>query len=372
MNIKAMKTIFNMLVILLLLVSSLLCVSCNDDDDDVQPIRLQYAMYGGKPNLVTNHQIIISFPTEAKTELVIFGGNGKYSISNSDDTKLSVTSNYRNESLELTALAPGNVVVTINDEHNNTYTLNVQIKDQFRVKMNVKEKEGNIFDLMEFNLFSYSEKDFTLLDLTEAYDSIVWTCSSTNQRFRILENSSNSTHFTWKWSTCFFLPAEYETCLLGYKNSRVISSDTISINIANNKDFLGYNWKDVVRSSIGSTGYQNVFIKGYNFTTYSIVAEGVPSVCLSLIDNKNIGDHAFALKSKQILFDYISSLYSTPTYSGDKVSLSKSYNDLFSNKKDGAVPECIWITPKSKIVLLKEYNELEDYPRYKIYAEPIK
>jgi hypothetical protein len=367
-----MKTRFNVLGILLLLVCSLLWVSCNNDDDDIQPIRLQYAIYGGKPSPVTNNQIIINLPTEEKTELVIFGGNGEYSISNSDDTKLSVSRNYGNGSLELTALTPGNVVVIINDSHNNSYTLKVQIRDQFRVKMNVKEKEGNIFDLMEFNLFSYSEKDFTLLDLTETYDSIVWTCSSTNQRFRILENSENTTHFTWKWSNCFFLPAEYKTCLLGYKNSRVISRDTISINIANNKDFLGYNWKDVVCSSIGSTGYQNVFIKGYDFATNSFVAEGVPSVCLFLIDNKNADEHAFAQRSKQILFDYISSLYSTPTYSQDDVSLSKKYNDLFSNKKDGAVPECIWITPKSKIVLLKEYDDFEDFPGYKIYAEPVR
>ena len=372
MNIKTVRTQIKVIGILFLFVSGLLFTSCDKGDDDSQPIQLQYAIYNDKPNPVTNNQITLYFPAETKTELVIFGGSGKYSISNSDDTKLSVSSSYGNGSLELTALTPGNVVITINDSHNNSYTLKVQIKDQFRLKMNVKEKEGNIFDLMEFNLFSYSEKNSTILDLTKAYDSIVWTCSSTNQRFRILENSGNTTHFTWKWSTCFFLPAEYETCLLGYKNSRIISRDTISINIANNKDFLGYNWKDVVRSSIGSTGYQNVFIKGYDFATYSVVAEGGPSVCLFLIDNKNIGEHAFALKSKQILFDYISSLYSTPTYSEDKVSLSKNYNDLFSNKKDGAVPECIWITPKSKIVLLKEYDGVEEYSNYKIYAEPIK
>jgi hypothetical protein len=364
------RTQINVFGILFVFVSGLLFTSCDKEDDDSQPIQLQYAIYNDKPNPVTNNQVTINFPDETKTELVILGGDGTYSISNSDDTKLSISSN--NGSLELTPLASGDIVVTINDSHNNSYILKVQIKNRFRVKMNAKEKEGNIFDLMEFNLFSYSEKDFTLLDLTEAYDSLVWTCSNTNQRFRILEHSGNSTHFTWKWSNCFFLPEEYKTCLLGYKNNRVISGDTLSINITNNKDFLGYNWKDVVHSSINSTGYQNVFFEGYDFATYSVVTTGVPSVYLFLIDNNNEDEHAFAQKSKQILFDYISSLYSTPTYSQDNVSLSKNYNELFSNKKDGAVPECIWITPKSKIVLLKEYDGVEEYPKYKIYAEPIK
>lgn len=46
------------------------------------------------------------------------------------------------------------------------------------------------------------------------------------------------------------------------------------------------------------------------------------------------------------------------------------YNELFRNKKERAVPEYILITPDSKIVLLKEYEGLEDYPMYKIYTEP--
>jgi hypothetical protein len=168
------------------------------------------------------------------------------------------------------------------------------------------------------------------------------------------------------------LPAKYETALLGYKNNQLISGDTVTVDIANNKDFLGYNWKDVVRTSRYNIGYQNVFLKGYDFVTYSILTEGVPSASLYLIDNKNTGEHAFALKSKQILFDYTCSLYSTPTYSQDSPTLLTNYNELFKNKKNGAVPECIWITPKSRIVLLNEYDEAEEYSKYEIYAEPVR
>lgn len=343
-------------------------IRCRKEDENNHPIELQYAVFNDKPNPVTNNQVTINFPAETKKELVIFGGDGTYSINNSDETKLGIskTEGY----LILTPLAPGNVVVTISDGHNNSYSLKVQIKSQLIVKMNAKEKTGNIFDLMEFNLFSYSEKDFTLLDLTEAYDSLVWVCTNTNQRYKILEDSGNSTHFTWKWSNCFFLPAKYETALLGYKNNQLISGDTVTVDIANSKDFLGYNWNDVVRTDRYNIGYQNVFLKGYDFVTYAIITDGVPFACLYLVDHMNIEKPLFALKSKQILFDYICSLYSKPTYSQDNVSLLTNYNELFRNKKSGGIPESIWITPKSKIVLLKEYDNVEEYFKYKIYAEP--
>ncbi|MDP4268356.1 MAG: hypothetical protein Q8880_13115 [Bacteroidota bacterium] len=243
-------------------------------------------------------------------------------------------------------------------------------KRPVEIKIGVNEKKGNIFDLMEFNL--YSKKGITLLDIAESYDSIVWACSNTNQHFKVFEHSVNSSHFLFNWSNCFFLPADYETCLLGYKNNRIIYSDTISVSISNNKDFLGYNWKDVVRSSECSTGYQNVFLKGYNFATYSVVTEGVPSLYLLLLRANNEDEVVFAQKSKQVLFDYINSLYSVPTYSrNENNSISDIYNQLFRNKRADAIPEYIWITPKSRIVLIKKYDELVNYPKYEIYAESV-
>ncbi len=340
-----------------------------DDDDSYHPFELQYAVLNDKPNPVTNNQVTINFPDETKKELVIFGGDGTYSVNNSDETKLGISR--MDGYLTLTPLAPGNVVVTICDGRNNSYLLKVEIKSQLRVKMNAKEKEGNIFGLMEFNLFSYSEEDFTLLDLTEAYDSLVWVCSNTNQRFKILEHSDNGSHFTWKWSNCFFLPAEYKTVLLGYKNNQVITSDTVSVDIVNNKDFLGYNWSDVGKTSTGNTGYVNVFSDEYYFVTRENVTNNIPSVSLFLSKNNIENEAAFFSKSKEILFEYVNTLYSEPTYSSsENNSLSEIYNNLFKNKKEGVTPEYIWVTSASKIALLKEYDSIEGFSKYEIYAEP--
>lgn len=370
MNIKTMKNKINGFGILFLIVSGLIYTSCNKEDDDFHPIELQYAVFNDKPNPVTNNQVTINFPDETKTELVIFGGDGAYSINNSDDTKLGISR--MDGYLTLTPLAPGNVVVTIRDGRNNSYSLKVEIKSQLRVKLNVKEKEGNIFDLMEFNLFSYSEKDITLLDLTEAYDSLVWVCTNTNQRYKILEDSENSTHFTWKWSNCFFLPAEYETVLLGYKNNQLISCDTVSVNIKNDRDFIGFNWKDVLSKSKVSAGYHSVFSKGYDFVTCSVVNDGTPALYLFLFRTNNDNEADFLQKSRQVLIDYTNSLYGAPTYSSDENLLSEFYSAMFKNKEEGTIPELIWVTQKSIIALVKKYEEFAVHPKYEIHAEPIR
>lgn len=369
MNTKTITNRTKLFGILSLFAICLLYSSCEKDDDNYHPIELQYAIFNDKANPVTNNQVTINFPDDTKKELVIFGGDGNYSISNSDETKLGISR--IDAYLTLTPLAPGNIDITISDSHNNSYTLKVQIKRQLRVKMNVKEKEGNIFDLMEFNLFSYSEEDFTLLDLTEAYDSLVWLCSNTNQRYKILEHSGNSTHFVWQWSNSFFLPAEYETVLLGYKNNQVITSDTVSVNITNKRDFLGYNWEDVTSTSKISTGYHSVFSKGYDFATYSVVSDGAPLLSLFLSRTNNDNEATFAQKSRQILLDYINSLYGAPAYAGDNTQLlSESYN-TFKNKEEGTTPECIWVTTKSRIALIKRFDQADNCLKYEIFAEPI-
>lgn len=344
--------------------------SCTKEIQNYNPIELQYAIYNNKQNPVTNNQVILDITDESKAELVILGGDGRYSVRNSDYTKLSINNN--NGYLTLTPLALGDVELTITDNHNNSYTLRVKIKTPFRVKLNVKSQEGSIFELMEFNLFSYSQEKFTLLDLTEAYDSLVWLCTNNKQKIKLLEHTNNSVHFSWEWSTNFFTPDKYQTVLLGYKNSRIVSSDTVVVNILNSKDFLNYEWNDVVNTSTTSIGYYNIFSNVYSFASRTVVVDENPSIYLFLTNNSNsISNAEFAPKSKQILFDLINSMYYKSTYdNNNSILLMEAYN-TFKNREEDATPEYIWITPKSKIALIKRVDQETNYTHYEIYAEPI-
>ncbi|MDR1624414.1 MAG: hypothetical protein LBS04_05515 [Tannerellaceae bacterium] len=63
--------------------------------------------------------------------------------------------------------------------------------ESMKIKFTVENGNGNIVELMTFNLFS--ETDFTLHDLTEAYDSIVWKVSGIPGSFSLFGHEDSRT-----------------------------------------------------------------------------------------------------------------------------------------------------------------------------------
>lgn len=99
--------------------------------------------------------------------------------------------------------------------------------------------------------------------------------------------------------------------------------------------------------------------------------QDTPSVKLSFSLKGHQDEQVFIGKSEKILSDYITALYSSPTYDLTDDTLLEKYNSLFTYKKENAYPQYIWLTPKSKIVLLKCYDKIfTKYFEYEIYAEP--
>ena len=235
------------------------------------------------------------------------------------------------------------------------------------LELKVENNQGNIFDLMVFYLSS--EDNINLNDLREAYDSIVWVVKDVPGSLKVLQYTDYSSRLVRQWSHNFNLPGIYETYLLGYKNDKIVYSDTTEVQLLNDKDFIGYNWKDITGSLGHSTGYQDVLSNEYRFSTYQDIHNNVPSVELFLRDKKNMDETAFQQKSKTILANYMTSLYGKPMYSATDERLFEKYNTLFSYKHEKGKPQCIWITLKSNIVLLEYYNR--DQVEYIIYAEPV-
>ena len=236
-------------------------------------------------------------------------------------------------------------------------------KSVINIKLKAEQTTGNIFDLFVFNL--YSEEAVSLYDISNTYDSLVWTIPDLGS-YNLLEKNS----FMYQWSQVFFLPGKYTTILLGYKENKVITSDTININILQkNNDFLYFDWKNI-KESWGSTGYSDLLANDYSFATYQSLKDGIPSVTLFLLNEKKSDEIAFAQKSKIILSDYITSLYAEPSYTEKNTTqLIEEYNKLFNNKVKDAKPLSIWITAQSRI-LLYALNEGLGYNEYRIMAEP--
>ncbi len=233
-----------------------------------------------------------------------------------------------------------------------------------KLKFKAEQTTGNIYEMFVFNL--YSEEGGTLFDIENTYDSLVWTVPDLG-RFHLLKKDS----FINQWSQVFFLTGKNKTILLGYKDNKIITSDSIDINVLKkNTDFLYFNWVDV-KESKGSTAYADILAKDYTFATYQSIKDSIPSITLFLLNEGKDDGKTFSQKSEKILFDYIKTLYSEPTYTEKQNELlTKEYNKLFNNKEKGAKPISIWITPKSKIVLYSYYEEYGGYNEYRIQAEP--
>ena len=232
------------------------------------------------------------------------------------------------------------------------------------LKLELEEAQKNIFEYAVFSL--YPDKIGIMFSLIDVYDSITWEVTNLDGSLKVFKHTEGSAKFTHQWSHNFYKPGKYTTYLLGYKNNKVINSDTVQIEITNTKDFLCYNWKDIKEPGEHSTGYIDV-LNYYEFVTYADMHQGIPSVTVHLIDKKKDARPGFFKLSKNILIDYINSLYAiSPTFNETDNNLLEKYNDLFIYKKENNYPLCIWITQKSRIALIKD----ETFNEYQLYAEP--
>lgn len=241
------------------------------------------------------------------------------------------------------------------------------------IKLGVNQNVLNIFESSEFNIrFKFEGKtSYTLADISEAFDSIDWVVSGQQGRLRVFVGSNSQhpgTSLTSLWSHRFYSPGEYEACLHGYKDNKIVFSDTLQVNVTDNKHFLGWNWNELTDLN-ENTGHINALNKHYELTTYATVSpQGVPSIELNLWNSLVEDEKQFSQKSDTVLYNYITSLYRRPTYDRNSSELADKYNTLFSNKKENVQPCAIWLTRNAKIVLLRK--DVKYSERCWIYAEP--
>lgn len=234
-----------------------------------------------------------------------------------------------------------------------------------RLKLAVKENVKNIFEPMEFSLSNDVDNDLTLRDLHIAYDSITWMVKGVRGQFRIYDNDMLT--FRWRWSHCFYLPGNYETYLVGYKGNKVVYGDTLQVSVFDRKDFLGRDWDETTDLNCNIT-YRNILDEVSEMQVYAAVHQGIPSIELTLaLLPWEDGDH-YAQRCDMQLYDYINSLYGQPAHDRNSSELVAKYAELFAHRNDGAEPCAIWLTSKSRIVLLRSNEPVLD--GYWVYAEP--
>lgn len=273
-------------------------------------------------------------------------------------------------SIQITGNKKGTTSIRITDnETNETATLSVQVTEYPMPKLAATQATGNIFDPMRFHLVT-GDRFISNSELAIVYDSIIWTIKDEPGSFPIFHKESGEGFqgliLTLEWMQCFTLPGIYETRLTAWKDNEVVGDDCIEVTIANEKDFLLFNWEEIKKNSQAWEGHVNVLDNSSElYTTYGLNGT-VPFVKVQAI---NAGFN----KSYTLLYNYLCRLYSQPTYEAktEKQQMFTKYRELFSEQGEypNGYPCAIWTTEYANIVLLMIDND-EFRDRYIIYAEP--
>lgn len=241
--------------------------------------------------------------------------------------------------------------------------------EKCRFKLGLKNQQLDAFYLSEFSLFGQydAEWDFTLADVSLAYDSIVWGVEGYEERTKIFKTNGYDTQFTFGWGHCFYDAGERYTYLVGYKNNEIVHTDTLRVVVTNDKDCLMYNWSEVTENDKTAHGFQNALKPNCTLAALRVIHDETPGVQLFYTMNIHNGDEVSA-QNRMLLYRYFSNTFGKPVYDKDSSQLTEQFQQLFAYQEPDAVPLSIWITGRTKFVLLNLQNE--EWNRTYVYAEP--
>lgn len=246
--------------------------------------------------------------------------------------------------------------------------------NKYHLKLGIKESTKNVFNLIGFYLQDEDKNGLhvSFAELKEVYDSICWEIPGQQGALSLFSweegDGFSKENFTPSWSHCFYRPGHYETKLLGYKDNKIIYSDTLKVDIVNQKDFLMHNW-DEIKESGQYEGHQNAVNEAYLLCSQAKMYGDYPTISLSFWNSLNEEENVFAEKSDTQLYNYITSIYNQPTYDRGSLELADKYKELFSHREEKTEPCAIWLTQKNKIVLLMSDND--PWKECWIHVEPI-
>lgn len=336
-------------------------VSCDSGDDQ---LKYHLELSQNSCEVMQGSQVTISLITHENTELEI--GNPELI-----DAVYTWEANEHKANIEITGKEKGETdIVVTNLETRESATIKIKVLEYPIPYLAVKQSRGNIFDTMVFYLYTKDDKAINPGILASVCDSVVWTIDGMNGSFRVFDQGKGDgwtgSQLTFEWGHCFLYSGEYKTNLAAWKDNKVILSRQLEVPISDHKDFLAYNWRDITKESQAWSAYADVLMSSPNLKTGCGISGTTPYAEVRVFAG------AFA-ETHDILYDYISKIYSSPTYvdTTEKQKMWQRYEELFSEQKKypNAYPVAIWLADRANIVLLMR-DESTESPGYLIYAEP--
>ena len=228
------------------------------------------------------------------------------------------------------------------------------------------KSQANIFEPVRINMHKCDEVANSLWWYRQKgiCDSLVWSVRGIEESRIVMDRNNETIYFGHR----FTLPGEYESVLSAYKDSKVIYEDVQNITITNEKDFLMFDWDDVISGKVGGETYVNALNPNIQFASNVWCDEGNPAIKIYLVQTGNLKPD----DKRRILYEYMCDIYSDPTWSV-KDDVDSKWQDLFVLAANAAyIPECIWETETSVAALVSSYNESTETYGWRILAEPLR
>ena len=220
----------------------------------------------------------------------------------------------------------------------------------------VFDKEGTevaTFEMMSFNIF---EED--LEGIEEHCDSLVWTVKDAEGSHVIVPNN-NLVGKTNEWTHYFTKAGNYETYLDAWKDKEVIKRSVFYVKVKESrKAFLHMNWADMTigsRKELSSALHQQSF-KAY----YHEDEEGHPYFEITVLG---------VLEDQQVLYDFITEMYGTPTLTADDDTFMGYYQKYCLAKKEDETPIALWSRDPNMVALVSDNDGLGNPERFLLHVE---
>ena len=220
----------------------------------------------------------------------------------------------------------------------------------------VFDKEGtevSTFEMMSFNIF---EED--LEGIEEHCDSLVWTVKDAEGSHVIVPNN-NLVGKTNEWTHYFTKAGNYETYLDAWKDKEVIKRSVFYVKVKESgKDFLHMNWADMTR---GSRKEMTSVLRQETYKVFYYEDDaGHPYFEITVLG---------VLEDQQVLYDFITEMYGTPTLTADDDTFMGYYQKYCLAKKEDETPIAIWSRDPNMVALVSDNDRLGNPERFLLHVE---
>ena len=213
-------------------------------------------------------------------------------------------------------------------------------------------------EVSEFELISFHISEDELEGMDERCDSLVWSVKD-GEGSHIIAPNKKLVGRTNEWTHYFTKAGDYETYLDAWKGNEIIKRSTFNVKVnKSGKDFLHMNWADMTR------GCRKEMTSVLRQETYKVFYyeddAGHPYFEITVLG---------VLEDQQVLYDFITEMYGTPTLTADDDTFMGYYQKYCLAKKEDETPIAIWSHDPNLVVLVSDDDEQGNPERYLLHVE---